>query len=121
MIFDGGSYLKIFDNLYDGLYVADRNRVIRYWNKAAERISGYAADEVIGKSGSDNILTHVDLEGNSLCLTACPPAMTIADGEARQAGVLLHHKTGYRVPISVRISALFDNTLYESKKREGTA
>ncbi|MFC1461815.1 PAS domain-containing protein [Verrucomicrobiota bacterium] len=42
-------------NKHDGLYFIDRDRVITYWNKAAERISGFTADEVVGKSCADNI------------------------------------------------------------------
>ena len=67
MKLDKDSYARIIDNLYDGLYFVNRDRIITYWNKAAERISGYAANEVVGRSCSDNILTHVDNEGRSLC------------------------------------------------------
>jgi len=100
------SYEKIVDNLHDGLYFVDRNRVITYWNKAAEQISGYTAQEVVGKSCSANILNHIDSEGNNLCIGICPLAATIADGKPREAEVYIHHKRGYRVPVSVRISAL---------------
>jgi PAS domain-containing protein len=30
-------YKDIIDNLYDGVYFVDRERVITYWNKGAER------------------------------------------------------------------------------------
>jgi PAS domain S-box-containing protein len=54
------SYAKIFESLNDGLYFVDRDRVITYWNKAAEKISGFTAEEVVGRPCSDNILNHVD-------------------------------------------------------------
>jgi len=108
MIFDRVSYSRLVDNLNDGLYIVDRDRVIQYWNKAAERISGFTAAEVVGKSCSANILTHVDGDGNNLCKGMCPVAMTIADGEARDAEIFLHHKDGHRVPVSVRTSTLTD-------------
>jgi len=108
MFIDRDSYRRIVDDLYDGLYLVDRNRVIQYWNKAAERISGFTAAEVIGKSCSDNILTHVDRDGNTLCKGMCPLAMTIADGKTREAEVFLHHKEGYRMPVSVRVNTLTD-------------
>ncbi|MEN8256658.1 MAG: sensor domain-containing diguanylate cyclase [Thermodesulfobacteriota bacterium] len=103
------SYSAIIDNLYDGLYLVDTKRIITYWNKAAEQISGFSADEVIGKSCAENILTHVDEDGQSLCLDLCPLAKTIADGKPREAEVYLHHKDGHRVPVSVRISAVKDD------------
>lgn len=108
MNLDKNSYSRILDDLHEGLYLVDRDRVIQYWNKAAERISGFKADEVVGKSCSENILTHVDGEGCSLCLGECPLAMSIADGDAREAEVFLHHKDGHRVPVSVRVSPLKD-------------
>ena len=67
MELDKISFAEIVDNLHDGLYLVDRDRTITYWNRAAERISGFKAVEVVGKSCSDNILTHMDSEGNSLC------------------------------------------------------
>jgi len=102
------SYKRIIENLHDGLYFVDRDRVITYWNKAAEQISGFTANEVVGKSCSDNILTHVDSEGNSLCTGMCPLAATIADGKPREAEIYMHHKDGHRVPVSVRVSTLTD-------------
>jgi diguanylate cyclase (GGDEF)-like protein/PAS domain S-box-containing protein len=103
-----GSYERIIENLYDGLYFVDRNRIITYWNKAAEQISGFTANEVVGKPCSDNILTHVDVEGNNLCTGMCPLAATIADGKPREVEVYMHHKDGHRIPVSVRISTLTD-------------
>ena len=110
MRFGKQSYRKIVESLYDGLYFVDKDRIIRYWNKAAEQISGFAAYEVIGKSCSDNILTHVDSQGNSLCFGMCPLAATISDGAPREANVYMHHKDGHRIPISVRVSTLTDSS-----------
>jgi diguanylate cyclase (GGDEF)-like protein/PAS domain S-box-containing protein len=102
------SYERIIENLHDGLYFVDRNRVITYWNKAAEQISGFTANEVVGKSCSDNILTHIDGEDNNLCTGMCPLAATIADEKPREAEVYMHHKDGHRIPVSVRVSTLTD-------------
>lgn len=102
------TYEKIIENLHDGLYFTDLKRVITYWNKAAEKISGFTADEVVGKPCSDNILTHIDSEGNSLCGGMCPLAATLADGKAHEAEVYMHHKDGHRIPVSVRVNTLTD-------------
>lgn len=108
MLLDEKTYQTILDNLYEGLYFVDRQRVIRYWNKGAERISGFAAEEVVGRPCADNILTHVDGEGNRLCLAMCPLAATIADQSDRETEIYMHHKDGHRIPVSVRVSALTD-------------
>lgn len=102
-------YKELINNLGDGVYFVDRNRRITFWNKGAERITGYSPREVIGKSCSDNILRHIDDNGVDLCLNVCPLAVTIGDGKFREADVYLHHKDGHRVPIRVRISPIYDD------------
>jgi diguanylate cyclase (GGDEF)-like protein/PAS domain S-box-containing protein len=108
MKLEQSSYERIVENLHDGLYLVDLNRKILYWNKAAERISGFKAREVVGKSCSDDILTHVDGAGRCLCTGDCPLGDTMKDGVLREAEVFMHHKDGYRVPVSVRTSPLKD-------------
>ena len=81
---------------------------VTYWNKAAERISGYASQEVMGKSCADNILRHVDEKGTELCIHGCPLAATINDGQVREVEVYMHHKFGHRVPVAVRASPMRD-------------
>jgi len=80
----------------------DLHRRITYWNRGAERISEYAAEEVLGHSCSDGILAHVDEQGTSLCQTLCPLAKTLADGRYREVHVFLHHGGGARIPVAVR-------------------
>jgi diguanylate cyclase (GGDEF)-like protein/PAS domain S-box-containing protein len=108
MNLDKDSYARIIDSLHDGLYFVDTNRIITYWNKAAERITGFTAAEVVGKSCANKILTHVDGAGTCLCTGLCPLAATIADGMDREAQVFLHHKGGHRVPVLVRVGLLKD-------------
>jgi PAS domain S-box-containing protein len=99
---------RLMDCLYDGVYFLDRDRTIRYWNKAAEEITGFPADEVLGKRCSDNILSHVDEQGNRLCKSLCPVAKTIEDGTPREAEVFLHHKKGHRLPVAIRVNPVTD-------------
>lgn len=102
-------YKELLDSLADGVYFVDRDRSITYWNKAAERLTGYSEKEVLGRSCSDNILRHVDELGNQLCLQGCPLAATIDDGKMRDADVFMHHKYGHRVPVAVRATPMRDD------------
>lgn len=102
-------FMDFVDHLPDGFYAVDRNRKITFWNRAAERITGYSAKEVIGRGCSDNILVHVDEEGRSLCRGNCPVAATLKDGRSREAEVYLRHKDGHRVPVWVRATRLRDD------------
>ncbi len=101
-------FKDLLDNLSDGVYFVDRDRRILYWNRGAERITGYRADEVVGRLCFDNILMHVSPDGCALCQGLCPLARTIQDGRARENEVFLHHRDGHRVPVLVRISPLRD-------------
>jgi diguanylate cyclase (GGDEF)-like protein/PAS domain S-box-containing protein len=101
-------YKNLVDNLHDGVYFVDRDRIITYWNKGAERITGYKSSQVVGRSCSDNILNHVNTEGLQLCQDHCPLAGCMEDGEPREADVFLHHADGHRVPVLVRTAPLVD-------------
>jgi diguanylate cyclase (GGDEF)-like protein/PAS domain S-box-containing protein len=99
-------YFEILNNLFDGLYFVDRERRITFWNKTAERLTGYEAKQVVGRRCADNILVHVDDKGNNLCEGMCPLARTLEDGESREADVFLHHRNGHRMPVAIRIAPL---------------
>ena len=103
-------YKDIIDNLYDGVYFVDRDRVITYWNKGAERITGYSAAETIGRSCRDNLLNHVTASGIQLCMNHCPLAAVMEDGRDREMEVFLHHSQGHRLPVMIRATALRDET-----------
>ncbi len=101
-------FRDLLENLHDGVYFVDPARRITYWNKGAERISGYGAGEVTGSFCFDNLLQHVDDAGTRLCERGCPLSLTLADGMPVEADVYLHHKEGHRVPIHVRVSPIRD-------------
>lgn len=101
-------YKTLLDDMFAGVYFVDRDRQITYWNKGAERITGFGRDEVIGHSCRDNILNHVDENGQILCQTSCPLAKTIEDGAIREAEVYLRHKDGHRAPVRLRAMPIRD-------------
>jgi diguanylate cyclase (GGDEF)-like protein/PAS domain S-box-containing protein len=108
MQLNNDSYRRIMENLPDGLYIVDTARRITYWNPAAERISGFSAEEVMGNSCFGNILCHIDHAGANLCCGSCPLSIAIGEGEY-QREIYLHHKDGHRVPVSVRTTPLTDD------------
>jgi len=105
---DNNSLKHVLDTVSEGLYILDRDRRIIYWNRAAERIAGFSAEEMVGSRCSDNMLTHIDEKGNNLCVCGCPVAATLNDGQDREEKVYLHHKEGHRVPVLVKVIALRD-------------
>jgi diguanylate cyclase (GGDEF)-like protein/PAS domain S-box-containing protein len=99
---------EILDTLYDGVYIVDRKRRILFWNKGAERLTGYSREEVMGKSCAHNILVHVNDAGVVMCKGKCPLAHTLGDGAPRETELFLHHKQGHRVPVLVRAAPIRD-------------
>lgn len=94
-------FLKIFDNVSDGVYCIDRERKILHWNKKGEGVTGYGAEKVLGRRCQDDILKHVDDKGTQLCLEKCPLVKAMEKGTVQTEEVFLHHREGYRVPVIV--------------------
>ncbi len=106
---NGDFYRNLLESLYEGVYFVDLNRRITYWNKGAEKMTGYSPSDVMGRCCRDNVLMHVDNDGNLLCSNGlCPALRTIEDGETRELEVCVHHKDGHRVPVTTRITPFRD-------------
>ena len=99
---------EVLDHVPIGIYMTDRERKIIFWNKAAEVITGYTKDEVIGSFCSQNILMHIDELGKNLCKGACPLARALSDGTSQEQEVFLHHRDGHRVSVNVHVFPLKD-------------
>ncbi len=106
MMPDGAIYKNILDNLSDGIYVVDGQRTITYWNKGAERITGYACGEVLGSSCVHGILRHVDDDGKQLCMSGCPLQTALDGVHPVEAEVYLRHKNGHLVPVHLWVAPL---------------
>jgi diguanylate cyclase (GGDEF)-like protein/PAS domain S-box-containing protein len=102
-------FKTILDHTFDGVNYVDDQRRILYWNKGAERITGYSADEVIGRQCQrDGGLCHIDDQGVRLCDHLCPLLTAIGSGREIQKRVYLLSKSGKRVPVDAATSPVFD-------------
>ena len=100
---DSAFYRKMIHSVSDGVYFVDAEKKISFWNKTAEQITGYTAEEVMGRVCSDHIMMHVDLKGKSICSKGCPLGTAMLRNETVQTDLYLLHKKGYRVPVNVRV------------------
>jgi diguanylate cyclase (GGDEF)-like protein/PAS domain S-box-containing protein len=103
-----GVFETAVDSLDVGVYLVDCHRKIVYWNRGAERISGYLRQDVTGRFCRDDILVHSDENDSVLCGTECPLAGCMRDGQSREITVYLRHRAGHRVPVHVRAVPLRD-------------
>lgn len=100
---------QILAGVSHGIYVTDLERRIVFWNEAAEKITGWQASEVVGKSCKDNILRHTDKEGRELCgKESCPlyRAMITGAGSTSPSLVFAKKKEGGRLPVQVSVSPI---------------
>ncbi len=100
---------RVLDSIFDGVYIVDRQRSILFWNHGAEEITGYTAEEVMGRLCSDDILNHIDESGRLLCKGACPLVRSLTTGEEIRAKIYPLNKAGHRFPVLTHIAPLRDS------------
>lgn len=99
---------ELLDTLFEAVYFVDNERKILHWNKAAQMLTGFTKEEIAGHRCHDNMLVHVDSEGNSLCTGNCPLLRSIQSKKPNESEIYLHHKDGHRIPVHVRIMPIFN-------------
>jgi PAS domain S-box-containing protein len=95
-------YRLILESFEDGVYIVDSNRRIIYWSDGAERITGYLAQDVLGRACNFSLLAHSGERGTSYCNDECPLTETMKDGKARRFRSFIRHMEGYRLPVNSR-------------------
>ncbi|MCD4783463.1 MAG: sensor domain-containing diguanylate cyclase [Candidatus Eremiobacteraeota bacterium] len=105
-----GDHFKslLLKNIYDGVFFVDMNCKIWYWNKGAEKITGYKADEIIGKRCRDEVLVHIDDRGREVCNGYCPLKQAIETRASVSCRLYGKHKEGHRIPLLVKVVPVED-------------
>jgi PAS domain S-box-containing protein len=92
----------IVDSISDGVFTVDKQFIITYFNKAAERITGFRAEEAIGKHCFEIFRTEV-------CHTRCAIRDTLSSDEpVANVRVTIITQDGREVPISLSTEVLRD-------------
>ncbi len=94
-------YQSLIESVSDGVYFVDTERRISYWNPAAERISGYSAQEMLGHRCPEGRLLHCDASGKVLCHDGCPLEAVLTGHEPETCQVFMRCKDGSRIPVIV--------------------
>jgi PAS domain S-box-containing protein len=97
---DSRYFPLVLDVLDQGVFTVDGSSIITSFNQAAERITGYTADEVIGTRCAEVFRTN-------LCDQVCPLRLSIASRRpTRNREVYIRARDGRAVPISVSTAPL---------------
>jgi PAS domain S-box-containing protein len=92
-----------------GIYIVDRDRRIRFWNRCAEHIVGHLSQEVVGRTCTEHIVEACDRDGHILCGDGCAVTATLRDGQPRRISAFYLHKQGHRVSVKIRSHAIVRN------------
>ena len=99
-------FFRVLDNLYDAVWLLDRDRRITHWNEGAQKLTGYSADEMVGVDCREKKLVHLSKDGVDLCDSICPLLDTDTLRDIREAQVYIRHKEGHLVPAQARMVCL---------------
>lgn len=102
---------EILDSLNNGAYICDKERRITHWSKAAERITGRSAAEVMGRHCHDSVLAHIDQDGRHLCgKEFCPLHRSmVTDRPSTRPSIVFGLTRGRgRIPMSVSVAPIHD-------------
>jgi diguanylate cyclase (GGDEF)-like protein/PAS domain S-box-containing protein len=92
----------ILESLPAGLCVVDMEKKIVFWSDGAERITGHLRHEVIGHSCTSETLLHCEQPDCEFCSEDCPVTRSMKTSHPADAIGVLHHKSGYEVPVRIR-------------------
>ncbi len=93
----------IFDSIADGVFTVDSNWHISSFNRAAEQMTGWKQNEVIGKSCSQ--IFH-----SSVCGDACVLAQSVKEGKKiTDRPIFITAKDGSIIPVNISAAPFLDH------------
>ncbi len=93
----------ILSSVADGVFTIDHNQQITSFNNAAENMTGWRAEEVIGRK------CH-DVFNSSVCGQRCLLQASIKDGTVRaDQAIFIKTKKGVSMPVSISAAPLLDD------------
>ncbi|MHC1576665.1 MAG: methyl-accepting chemotaxis protein [Methanosarcinaceae archaeon] len=100
-----GKMENILAGIVDPLFTTDKDLTITYFNKAAEQISGYSADEVVGKMKCADVVNAPFCNTAQCAIKSCMASKEVMSG----AETTTTTRDGTVIPISVSSAGIFDN------------
>ena len=99
----------VLSSVADGVYVVDNNRQIALWNRAAERITGFTREEMVGRSCQE-AMRPADEEASKVCTPLCDEVAQLDPGSSGVGYELLTcRKDGDRIWLSVSAAPIRDS------------
>jgi PAS domain S-box-containing protein len=111
--FQGNSFMEQFNSQFllealpNAVYATDMERRIIYWNREAERITGWRAEDVIGHCCQEHLQHHRSLGECYACTSDCPLKRAMSH-QLPELPIMLYASTrdGRRVPLQITTAPL---------------
>ena len=97
---------RLLDQITDGCLILDKGKNYIFWNKSAEALSGFPAEQILNKSCQAEPPLFINSSGRPLCEENCLCDQALKDGQSRLLDVYLQHKNGFRLPVRLKIIPL---------------
>ena len=106
---DDDFWKTVLDNLHDGVFFVDRDRRISYWNKGAERITGFSGKEVTGSLCWKSVQEHMDGPAITWDRDLGPESDSAQEKDLyHQEELSFLHREGHRIPLITRTAIIRD-------------
>jgi two-component system sensor histidine kinase TtrS len=100
----------ILDSVADGIYGVDLQGRSTFFNRAAERITGWRAEDVIGQNQHE-ILHHTHADGSPHKAQECPVYLTFTENKARYVSDdIFWRKDGSSFPVEYSSTPIWDSS-----------
>jgi PAS domain S-box-containing protein len=101
---------KWLDAIYDGIRILDKSKNLLFWNKGAENITGFSADEIAQNLPEKSFPQITDHKGKPLYPDNQHLESVLSSGIANEIKVYYTHRLGYCFPVSLYIHPMTDET-----------
>jgi diguanylate cyclase (GGDEF)-like protein/PAS domain S-box-containing protein len=92
---------KFLDNMINGVCIIDNNGRVLFWNDSAAEITGFSAEESVGRTCPSDIISGAGVS-EPLCENRCPFRTSPLDEKPAAADIRLRHKNGYAIPVRIK-------------------
>lgn len=89
-----------------GCYILKPDQTAVFWNREAERILGYPADEMVGRASIGSALKCLHANGDLISSDHYPEAYALVNGEPQKVKMFMRRKDGAEVLVSETVMPL---------------
>lgn len=105
--------MELLEQLLDlapfGCYILKPDQTVLFWNRDAERILGYPADEMVGRMSIGSTLKCLHANGDLISSDHYPEAYALVNGEPQTAKMFMQRKDGTEVLVRETVVPLADS------------